>query len=69
MSQSIGNCLEIDLDEFSAREVSYSSIFKHFPDFPKIRISGNPDIRKSAKLMKFDENERHLVKISDFCAN
>ena len=33
VSQSIGNCLEIDLDEFSAREVPYSSIFEDVPDF------------------------------------
>ena len=33
VSQSTGNCLEIDLDEFSAREVAYSCIFDYFHDF------------------------------------
>ena len=33
VSQSIGNCSEIDLDEFSARQVAYSSIFDDFHDF------------------------------------
>ena len=33
VSQSIGNCLEIDLDEFSAQEVPYASIFNNVEKF------------------------------------
>ena len=45
VSQSIGNCLEIDLDEFSAREVPYLSFSN---DFDKFRFcylkSQGPDV-------------------------
>ena len=44
VSQSTGNCSEIDFDEFSAQEVPYSLIFKHFQNFGfcLIKIEG-PD--------------------------
>ena len=38
VSQSTGNCLEIDLDEFSAREAAYSCIVDYFHDFDDFAV-------------------------------
>ena len=49
LSQSIGNCSEIDLDGFSAREVPYSQFFNYFEKFRfcflKFRGPGMPSGR------------------------